>query len=84
MGFEKRVLNEVAEVLQNSHSASFTCGTLFVACDEYDARRVFHRLSKEFGLGSIQINGPIQGEYVFDFVAEKQQDDLSPFATMNS
>jgi hypothetical protein len=27
---------------------------------------VFHTLSKEFGLGTVEVNGPIQGEYAFD------------------
>jgi predicted dinucleotide-binding enzyme len=68
MGFEKVVLNVVSEVLQKDNTASFTCGTLFVACDESDARSVFHRLSRDFGLGKVQIHGPIQGEFAYDFV----------------
>jgi hypothetical protein len=68
MSFEKRVLTQVAEVLKRDRSASFTCGSLFVDCDEREARSVFHRLSKEFGVGKVQINGPIQGEYAYDFV----------------
>ena len=68
MGFEKVVLNVVSEVLQKDDTASFTCGTLFVACDEGDARSVFHRLSRDFGLGKVQIYGPIQGEFAYDFV----------------
>lgn len=68
MGFEKVVLDKVAKVLQKNNAAGFTCGTLFVACDEQEARRVFHRLSRDFGLGKVQINGPIQGEFAYDFV----------------
>ena len=68
MGFEKAVLNTVAETIERDRSASFTCGTLFVACNEQEARRVFHSLSREFGLGKVQINGPIQGEFAYDFV----------------
>jgi hypothetical protein len=68
MAFEKTVLNTVAQVLKRDRSASFTCGCLFVDCDEQEARRVFHRLSRDFGTGKIQINGPIQGEYAYDFV----------------
>lgn len=68
MGFETVVLNTVEKVLQKDNNASFTCGTLFVACDEKEARKVFHKLSKEYGLGKVQVNGPIQGEYAYDFV----------------
>lgn len=68
MGFEKVVLDKVAKVLQKDNAAGFTCGTLFVACDETDARRVFHRLSRDFGVGKVQVHGPIQGEFAYDFV----------------
>ena len=68
MGFEKRILNEVEDVLERDRSASFTCGCLFVDCTEQEARKVFHRLSQEFGLGKVQVNGPIQGEYAYDFL----------------
>jgi hypothetical protein len=42
-------------------------------------------LSQTFGLGSVLVS-PIgdTGEYAFDFVANKQQEELSPFATVNS
>jgi hypothetical protein len=39
-----------------------------VACDEAEARKIFHRLSRDFGLGKVLINGPIQGEYAFDII----------------
>jgi len=64
----------------------FYNGTLFVhKITERQARRVFHRLSETLGLGSVQVS-PIgnTGEYAFDFVANKQQEDFSPFATVNS
>jgi hypothetical protein len=67
----------------------FYNGTLFVrTINEHQARRVFHRLSKALGTGSVQVS-PIgdTGEYAFDFVAEKQQskaEEFSPFATVNS
>lgn len=68
MGFETTVLDKVAKVLQKDNAASFTCGSLFVVCDENQARSVFHMLSKNYGLGKVQVNGPIQGEYAYDFV----------------
>lgn len=64
----------------------FYNGTLFVSTiTDAQARTVFHTLSKQFGLGSVQVS-PIgdTGEYAFDFVANKQQEELSPFATVNS
>jgi hypothetical protein len=64
----------------------FYNGTLFVhKITERQACRVFHRLSETLGLGSVQVS-PIgnTGEYAFDFVANKQQEDFSPFATVNS
>ena len=67
-------------------TTEFYNGTLFVSTiTEAQARTVFHTLSKQFGLGSVQVS-PIgdTGEYAFDFVANKQQEELSPFATVNS
>jgi len=63
---EKEILELVSKVLQKSNIASFTSGCLFVACDENEARKVYHTLSKEFGLGVVGVSGPIQGEYAFD------------------
>jgi hypothetical protein len=87
MGFESVVLNQVADTLKQDDLAEFYNGTLFVgSINEQEARRVFHMLSKNYGLGRVQVN-PIgnTGEYAFDFVAEKQQsEDYSPFATVNS
>lgn len=68
MAFEKIVLDKVAEILKQDRRASFTSGTLFVDCDEKQARSIFHKLSKDFGVGKVQIHGPIQGEYAYDFV----------------
>lgn len=68
MAFEKIVLDTVAKVLKRDRSASFTCGCLFVDCDEAESKRVLRRLTRDFGAGKIQINGPIQGEYAYDFV----------------
>jgi hypothetical protein len=73
MAFEKTVLNLVADVLQEKRRASFTNGCLFVDCNEYQARRVFHELSDNFGLGQVQVHGPIQGEYAFDFVPAPEE-----------
>jgi hypothetical protein len=68
MGFESQVLDTVQKVLRKDNAAGFTSGCLFVACDEREARSIFHRLSQDFGVGKVLINGPIQGEYAYDFV----------------
>jgi hypothetical protein len=85
--FETMVDQLVKVALVNEPvKTKFYNGTLFVRkIDENQARRVFHRLSKTLGLGSVQVT-PIgnTGEYTFDFVAETQQDEFSPFATANS
>jgi len=68
MGFETAVLNKVASVLGKDHQASFSYGTLFVECNETEARQVFHKLSRDYGLGRVQIS-KTPAEYAFDFVA---------------
>ena len=90
MGFESIVLNQVADTLAQDDLAQFYNGTLFVgSINEREARRVFHMLSKNYGVGCVQVTPKIlsTGEYAFDFVAEKQHqkaEDFSPFATVNS
>ena len=67
-------------------TTEFYNGTLFVSTiTEAQARSVFHTLSRQFGLGTVQVS-PIgdTGEYAFDFVANKQHEELSPYATVNS
>ena len=69
MGFESVVLNQVANTLKQDDLAEFCNGTLFVgSINEREARKVFHRLSRDFGVGKVLINGPIQGEYAFDII----------------
>ena len=85
MGFESKVLNQVADTLHEDGMAEFYNGTLFVGTiSEKEARKVFHMLSKNYGVGRVQVNAiGTTGEYAFDFVAEKQE-DFSPYATVNS
>ena len=69
MSFETVVLNKVADVLGTHNAAEFCYGSLFVECTEDEARKVFHRLSKDFGLGKVQISKSDRSpEYAFDFV----------------
>lgn len=67
MAFEKLVLNTVAKVLKSDNSAGFTCGTLFVICDEQESNKVLKVLQKDY-TGTLIKSGPIQGEYAYDFV----------------
>jgi len=69
MGLEKDVLAKVAKIVKSDNLAEFYSGTLFVACNEKEARSIFHKLSKDFGLGKIQISRAAPHEYSFDFVA---------------
>lgn len=68
MSFETSVLAKVADSVGSEIRAEFTSGTLFVECSETEARKVFHRLSKDFGLGKVKVSST-PAEYAFDFVA---------------
>jgi hypothetical protein len=69
--FETLVDQLVKVTLTNEPvKTEFYNGTLFVrTINEAQARRVFHRLSKQFGVGKVVIS-PIgdTGEYAYDFV----------------
>jgi hypothetical protein len=70
MSFEKRVLNLIEPAMTEGH-AEFENGTLFIEDVSGDiGRKVFHILSKEFGVGKVNVNiyNPVNG-FVFDFVA---------------
>jgi hypothetical protein len=69
MGFEAVVLDKVAKVLKSDNKAEFFCGSLSVICNENQARKVFHKLSKDYGLGKVQISPDGSYGYIFDFVA---------------
>jgi hypothetical protein len=83
MAFETKILNKVAEVLGNERLANFFNGTLFVDCNEIQARSVYHRLAKEYP-GCVRIS-VVDTEYAFDFVVPadrpvKQQEEIySPY-----
>lgn len=68
--FESNVTYLVRPLLNDDEHAGFFAdtGTLFAACSENTARSIFHRLSMEFGVEKVQINGPVQGEYTYDFL----------------
>jgi hypothetical protein len=66
MIFESTVLNKVSEVLGLSDRAGFYHGTLFVECNEPQARSIYHRLTRDYP-GCIRIS-VVDAEYAFDFV----------------
>jgi hypothetical protein len=68
MTFESQVINNISPILESGEHAEFSYGSLFVECSEQTARTVFHKLSKEAGLGKVKIS-KTPAEYVFDFVA---------------
>ena len=67
MGFEKVVLDKVATVLKQDNAASFFCGSLSVICTEAEARKIYHKLTKD--QYKVQISPDGSYGYIFDFVA---------------
>jgi len=67
MGFETVVLHRVETILGESRKACFYNGSLFVECSEEKLQEVYDELS--LTCGSIELNGPVAGEYIIDFVA---------------
>ena len=68
MGFEKVVLEKVAEVVKADNLACFFCGTLSVICNESEALKIVNKLSRELDT-KIQVNKDGSYGYLFDFVA---------------
>ena len=68
MGFEKVVLNKVAEDLKEERQAYFYSGTLFVNATESDARRVFSMLCREYNF-KVQPSRVSEQEFAYDFTA---------------
>ena len=69
MGFEKVVLDKVEKILKTDNLACFVYGSLSVVCTEAEARKIFHKLSKDYGVGKVQISKDGSYGYIFDFVA---------------
>ena len=67
MGFEKVVLDKVAKVLKSDNQASFFYGTLSVVCNENEARKIYHKLTKD--QYKVQVSPDGSYGYNFDFVA---------------
>jgi hypothetical protein len=73
MNFESTAISYVRPLLGNDEFAGFTNGTLFINASEATARQAFHVLSREAGLGKLQITkiygNDEGGEYAIDFTA---------------
>ncbi len=67
MGFEKVILQKVAEVLKSDNQATFFCGSLSVICNQSDARKIQRRLTKD--RYKVEMNPDGSYGYIFDFVA---------------
>lgn len=72
--FEIDVLAQIDRCLYDTRTgrmipaiAKFFSGTLFVRCSEDTARKIFHTLSKEHGLGCVRIS-KAGDEYAIDFI----------------
>lgn len=68
MSFEKEVLAKVATVLKGENAASFFCGSLSVICDENQARKIFHKLAKDYK-NKVQVSKDGSYGYIYDFTA---------------
>jgi hypothetical protein len=67
MGFEKVILEKVAEVLKSDNQATFFCGSLSVICNQADARKIQRRLTQD--RYKVEMNKDGSYGYIFDFVA---------------
>ena len=83
MSFKSKVFSVVKPCLQTDDQVELYNGTLFLDCSETTARQTFSELFVKVST-MIQISKISSESYAIDFVAEKQQEDFSPFATVNS
>jgi hypothetical protein len=67
MGFEKVILEKVEKIVKRDNAAGFFCGSLSVICDEAEARKIYHKLTKD--RYKVQVSPDGSYGYIFDFVA---------------
>jgi hypothetical protein len=67
MGFEKVILEKVEKIVKRDNAAGFFCGSLSVICDEAEARKIYHKLTKD--QYKVQVSPDGSYGYIFDFVA---------------
>jgi len=68
MSFEKVVLDKVEKILGTDNLACFVYGSLSVVCDENEARKIYHKLAKDYK-NKVQVNKDGSYGYIFDFTA---------------
>ena len=68
MSFEKIVLDKVEAILGTDNLACFVYGSLSVICTEAEARKIYHKLSKDYN-NKVQVSPDGSYGYIFDFVA---------------
>ena len=68
MGFEKVVLDKVAKIVESDNLAEFYSGTLFVICNDNEAKRIVRMLKKDFK-SNVGVSCAAPHEYAFDFLA---------------
>lgn len=68
MSFEKVVLDKVEKILGTDNLACFVYGSLSVICDENEARKIYHKLAKDYK-NKVQISKDGSYGYIYDFIA---------------
>ena len=68
MGFEKVVLDKVSKIVKQDNLAEFYAGTLFVVCNDGEAKKIVKTLTQDLK-AKIQVSRAAPHEYSFDFVA---------------
>ena len=73
MHFETKISTIAVALLNDNEVVGFNNGTFFIESSETTARKIFHALSHEIGLGKVQITklsgNHLGGEFAIDFTA---------------
>ena len=68
MSFEKVVLDKVEKILGTDNLSCFVYGSLSVICDEAEARKIYHKLAKDYK-NKVLISKDGSYGYIYDFTA---------------